>query len=190
MESITFVTGNKNKAAEVEKILEGMEVVALDVDLGPEVQEMSVEEVSIMKCRAAMAHPDVTGPIIVEDTGLCFHAIGNLPGPFIKFFLKKLHHEGLNNMLMAYEDKSAHAECVLCFNNGVDEEIYTFVGQCQGKIVPARGPHAFGWDPIFEPVQQEAEEAQTYAEMSAEYKNSISHRGQAVLKFADFLKEW
>lgn len=64
------------------------------------------EEVSVAKCRLAAAQ--VNGPVIVEDTSLCFNALGGLPGVYIKWFLEKTGHEGLNNMLAAYEDKSAY----------------------------------------------------------------------------------
>jgi inosine triphosphate pyrophosphatase len=63
-------------------------------------------------------------------------------------------------------------------NVGPDIEPVTFVGQTQGFIVPARGPHSFGWDPIFEPEGT----GQTYAEMDAVAKNKISHRCGAVLR--------
>jgi len=55
---------------------------------------------------------------------------------------------------------------------GPDTEPVTFVGRTEGRIVPARGPHSFGWDPIFEPEGT----GLTYAEMDAEAKNKISHR--------------
>ncbi|KAM0065021.1 putative nucleotide diphosphatase [Helianthus debilis subsp. tardiflorus] len=54
-------------------------------------------------------------------------------------FLKNMYH-WLNRMLMAYEDKSAYATCIFSLAIGPD-----------GKIVPARGPPDFGWDPLFEP---------------------------------------
>jgi len=55
------------------------------------------------KCRLAAAA--VGGPVMCEDTCLCFNALGGLPGPYIKWFLEKTGHAGLNNMLVAYEDK-------------------------------------------------------------------------------------
>ncbi|KAJ0793299.1 putative nucleotide diphosphatase [Helianthus annuus] len=93
-----------------------------------------------------------------------------------KWFLQKLGHEGLNNMLMAYEDKSAYALCIFSLAIGPDSEPLTFVGKTPGKIVPARGPNDFGWDPVFQPDGYE----QTYAEMPKEEKNKISHRSRAL----------
>lgn len=55
------------------------------------------EDISREKCRIAAKL--VGGAVMVEDTSLCFNALGGLPGPYIKWFLEKLGHEGLNNML-------------------------------------------------------------------------------------------
>lgn len=67
-----------------------------------------------------------------------------------KWFMKDLGHEGLNNLLVAYEDKGAKAVCTFGFSQGPGHEPILFQGITQGKIVPARGPANFGWDPIFE----------------------------------------
>ncbi|AQL02123.1 Inosine triphosphate pyrophosphatase [Zea mays] len=118
----------------------------------------------------------VNGPVLVEDTCLCFNALKGLPGPYIKWFLEKIGHEGLNNLLKAYEDKSAFAMCIFSLALGPGEEPITFVGKTAGKIVSARGPNDFGWDPVFQPDGFE----QTYAEMPKSVKNEISHRGKAL----------
>ncbi len=55
---------------------------------------------------------------MVEDTSLCFNAYGGLPGPYIKWFLKNLGHEGLNRMLAGFEDKSAYAQCIFAYSPG------------------------------------------------------------------------
>ncbi|KAJ8530708.1 hypothetical protein K7X08_023589 [Anisodus acutangulus] len=94
----------------------------------------------------------------------------------IKWFLQKIGHEGLNNLLMAYEDKTAYAMCVFSLALGPNTEPMTFVGKTLGMIVPARGPNDFGWDSIFQPHGY----GQTYAEMPMEEKNKISHRGKAL----------
>jgi len=103
-----------------------------------------------------------------------------LPGPYIKWFMESIGHEGLNNLLAAYPDKSAHAVCTFAYCEGPGQEPIIFQGRTKGKIVPARGPTRFGWDPIFE------YEGQTYAEMDKVEKNKISHRFKALEK----LKEW
>ncbi|EMR61481.1 putative inosine triphosphate pyrophosphatase protein [Eutypa lata UCREL1] len=175
---LNFITGNANKLAEVKAILEpaGIEVRNQALDL-PEIQG-TLEEVTIEKCKAAA--DIVKGPVIVEDTCLCFNALNGLPGPYIKWFMKSIGHEGLNNLLVAYEDKSAQAVATFGFSKGPGHETILFQGKTDGKIVPARGPAFFGWDPIFE------YNGQTYAEMDKVEKNKISHRFKALEK----LREW
>ena len=150
-----------------------------DLDL-PE-QQGEPQEVAIAKAKEAVTQ--LNSPVIVEDTSLCFNALGGLPGVYIKWFLEKTGHEGLNNILAAYDDKSGYAQCIFSFTTGVDNEIYTFTGQTPGKIVPAQGPTNFGWDPIFKPDGYE----QTYAELDKSVKNSISHRFKSLDKLRNFL---
>jgi inosine triphosphate pyrophosphatase len=136
---ITFVTGNKHKLDEVITILGEtlpFELVSMKLDL-PELQG-EPEEVSIEKCR--LASLQVNGPVMVEDTSLCFNALGGLPGVYIKWFLEKTGHEGLNNLLVAYEDKSAYAQCVFSFSEGPRHTPVVFAGRTHGKIVRPRGP--------------------------------------------------
>lgn len=145
------VTGNKRKLEEVVAILgESLPftIVSHKVDL-PELQG-EPEDVSSEKCKLAAAA--VNGPVLVEDTSLCYNALNGMPGVYIKWFLEKTGHEGLNKILAGYEDKSAYAQCVFAFAAGPGAEPKVFVGQTPGKIVEARGPEgSFGWDPIFQP---------------------------------------
>ncbi|KAH9308230.1 hypothetical protein KI387_036141, partial [Taxus chinensis] len=113
--------------------------------------ELQGEPEDISKEKARLASRQVNGPVLVEDTCLCFNALKGLPGPYIKWFLEKIGHEGLNNLLHAYEDKSAYALCIFSLCLGPDSEPLSFVGKTEGKIVPPRGPLNFGWDPIFQP---------------------------------------
>ncbi len=189
---VTFVTGNAKKLEEVVAIL-GLgggndsklagivEIVSKKIDL-PELQG-EPEEVSREKCRLAAAQ--LQSAVMVEDTSLCYNALGGLPGVYIKWFLEKTGHDGLNKILAGYEDKSAYAQCVFSFSEGPGAPVHTFVGRTHGKIVPARGPNAFGWDPIFEPEGFE----QTYAELDKDVKNSISHRFRALEKLKAYFAE-
>lgn len=77
---VNFVTGNANKLREVKHILEpAITVNSQNVDL-PELQG-TVEEVTLEKCRVAAQK--IGGPVLVEDTCLCFNALGGLPGPYM-----------------------------------------------------------------------------------------------------------
>ena len=87
-------------------------------------------------------------------------------------------------MLDGFDDRSAYAQTIVAYTTGPDKEIYVFDGRTNGKIVTARGPTDFGWDPVFEPDEGEGK---TYAEMTKEFKNSISHRGRSFAKFRAFL---
>ena len=185
--TVTFVTGNAKKLEEVKAILSSggalpsVEIVSQKIDL-PELQG-EPEEISAEKC--ALAAKEVNGPVMVEDTSLCFNALGGLPGPYIKWFLEKTGHEGLNNMLAAYEDKSAYAQCIFAFSFGPGHKPLVFDGRTPGRIVPSRGPTDFGWDPVFEPEGYTT----TYAEMDKAEKNKISHRYRALAKLREALPE-
>jgi inosine triphosphate pyrophosphatase len=122
---------------------------------------------------------------MVEDTALCFNALKGLPGPYIKWFLEAVHHDGLNRMLHGFDDKTAYALCVFSYTDGPGLPVHTFTGRTDGKIVVARGNAGFGWDAIFEPTEGGGK---TYGEMTKEEKNSISHRYRALDKLRAFLK--
>ena len=134
---VTFVSGNKKKLEEVRAILNAagsafpFNVVNQKVDL-PELQG-EPEYVSVEKCK--LAREQVDGLVLVEDTSLCFNALGGLPGVYIKWFLEKTGHEGLNNLLHAYDDKSAYAQCIFALSTGPDSDPIPFVGRTPGRIV-------------------------------------------------------
>ncbi|KAB0391416.1 hypothetical protein E2I00_018334, partial [Balaenoptera physalus] len=125
----------------------------------------------------------VQGPVLVEDTCLCFNALGGLPGPYIKWFLEKLKPEGLHQLLAGFQDKSAYALCTFALSTGdPSEPVRLFRGRTSGRIVVPRGCRDFGWDPCFQPDGYE----QTYAEMPKAEKNTISHRFQALLELQEY----
>lgn len=182
--TIHFATGNKKKLEEVVAILAAGQQLPFSVEPAkldlPELQG-EPEEISKEKCR--IAAKQLGAAVMVEDTSLCFNALKGLPGPYIKWFLEKLGHDGLNRMLAGFEDKSAYAQCIFAYSPGPDAEPITFVGRTEGKIVPARGPADFGWDPVFLPDDFDT----TYAEMDKDVKNTISHRYRALDKLRDYL---
>lgn len=180
MKQLTFVTGNANKRKEVNAILK-MDLISVKLDL-PELQGEPAE-IAKQKCR--LAFEQVKGPVMVEDTSLCFHAMKGLPGPYIKWFLDKLGLDGLNKMLFGFDDKSGYAQCIFALKMNKDDDPKVFVGQTMGKIVPPRGLTTFGWDPIFLPDGQDL----TYAEMKVEDKNKISHRYRALDKLKLYLEQ-
>lgn len=143
-------------------------IVAKKIDL-PEYQG-EPDDISKLKCKAAAEI--IGGPVIVDDTCLCFHALGGLPGPYIKWFLEKIGPDGLNKLLHAWDDKSATAVCTIAYCDGPNHDVLLFKGEAQGKIVEPRGLNGFGWDLCFQPNGYD----KTYAELGDQIKNRISHR--------------
>lgn len=140
------------------------------------VPELQGEPEEITREKAKLAAEQVKGPVLIEDTSLCFNALKGLPGPYIKWFLDKLGHDGLNKLLIGFDDKSAYAQCLFAYCADSTSEPVIFDGRCSGRIVAARGPNAFGWDPIFEVDGTK----KTFAEMEKNEKNLISHRSRAL----------
>lgn len=181
---ITFVTGNSHKLREVMMILGDAfqdRLVSKDIDL-PEFQG-EPDDVTRLKCEEALKH--ISGPVIIEDTCLCYHALGGMPGPYIKWFLKPLGPEGLYKLLHGFEDKSATAICTFAYHDGVEgSKVQLFKGLTEGKIVSPKGEKNFGWDSCFQPTGF----TKTYAELIGEEKNKISHRGKALQLLKQYLQ--
>ena len=188
---INFVSGNKNKYRELKDLLtehlKDIEVRQLDIDL-PELQGVP-EEIVQGKLKLALEKAkNLEGPILVEDTSLCFNAYGGLPGPYIKYFLKAIKQEGLYKMACAFEDHSAYAQSIFGLQKNEKSEPQLFIGRTEGEIVSPRGQKNFGlsgWDPCFKPNCDN----KTYAEMEEDEKNKISHRGKSSKALIDWLKK-
>lgn len=177
---LAFLTSNAGKLREFQAVMSNVPDLTVtnrgDVDID-EIQG-TIEEIA--RDKASKGAQATGGPVLTEDTALEFKALKGLPGPYIKYFLMSLGHEGLNKLLAAYEDKTITSVCTFAYCAGPGQQPILFQGRTDGKLVPARGPSNFGWDPCFE------YQGQTYAEMDKEEKNKISHRGKALEK----LKAW
>lgn len=185
LDKLVFITSNENKLREAQEIL-GIEVKSADISL-VEIQSLEPEEVAYNKALAAYAK--VGSPVIVEDAALFFEAWKRLPGVYIDAFMKTVGNEGLLKMLAGWQDgtgavdRSALAQATigLCIDQNT---CHTFAGQVEGRIAAQpRGESNFGWDPIFIPKGEE----RTFAEMSPEEKNAISHRRKAFEALKQFL---
>jgi inosine triphosphate pyrophosphatase len=96
----------------------------------------------------------------------------------------------LNKLLDGYDDKTAYAQCVFAFCAGPSSQPITFIGRCPGRIVPARGPNIFQWNPIFQPANEQGEPGdKTFAEMDKIVKNRISHRYRALQLVKDYFNQ-
>ena len=187
---INFVSGNKNKLRELNEILsenfKDIIVKQLDIDL-PELQGIPEDIVRGKLKLAIEKSKGLEGPVLVEDTSLCFNAYGGLPGPYIKYFLKSIKQEGLYKMACAFEDHSAYAQSIFGLQKNGNSEPHLFIGKTDGEIVSPRGQKNFGlsgWDPCFKPNCS----SKTYAEMEEDEKNKISHRGKSSKALIDFIK--
>ncbi|MFC1742159.1 RdgB/HAM1 family non-canonical purine NTP pyrophosphatase [Nanoarchaeota archaeon] len=183
---LLFITGNPNKLREAKELLVGYEVQSKDVDL-PELQEVNEQLIVEDKIRHALKLLD--SEVFVEDTSLCFDAFNGLPGPLVKWFMKTVGRRGLVDMLSGFENKAASAKCYIGYGiparDGAEEKILVFEGVVKGRIVDSTGDSDFGWDPIFLPDGHD----KTFAQMSAEEKNSISHRKLAFENFRNYLEK-
>ncbi|MCX6787699.1 MAG: non-canonical purine NTP pyrophosphatase [Candidatus Kaiserbacteria bacterium] len=170
--SIHFLTGSQNKLAEMQAILGDVE--QLDIDL-PEIQEIDAHKIIRAKLMEALKHKKEA--FIVEDTSLYFDALSGLPGPLIKWFMKTVGNDGLFKMAEAFGNYAAEAKTIIGYTDG-SGNIEFFEGSVRGMIVAPRGETNFGWDPIFQPEGKD----KTFAELTAEEKNSVSMRRLAAEK--------
>ena len=184
---------NKGKLAEMQAILGelGVEVVMpsdVGVDVDVEETGTTFEENAALKANAVMAASGL--PAIADDSGLCVDWLQGAPGVY------SARYGGLDDDAARYRlllqnlrgatDRSAyfHTSIVCAFPNG-DE--LTADGDCQGTIAFApMGEGGFGYDPVFFVPSLR----KTFAHLTAEEKNAVSHRGNALRAFASNLKEY
>jgi XTP/dITP diphosphohydrolase len=164
-----LVTGNAGKIAEARLAL-GAELEAVEVDL-PEIQSLDYREVLRGKANEAW-----------QQAGLDLTALNGFPGPLVKWMLQAVGAEGLARTAAALGDVRAAARCFLLYKDG-DREVVA-EGRTEGTLVlPGRGVHGFGWDPVFLPDGS----ALTFAELTGAEKGAVSHRGKAWRALAERL---
>ena len=181
--SILFVSENKNKVNEINRVLKNLSKTLIvehhKLDL-PEIQGEPIQ-ISLEKCKTAkvLFHKDFRyNGIFTEDVSLCFNALNSMPGPYIKHFLKNLDHSNLYKLLNGFEDKSAYALCTYTYYNTLIEKYISCYGKVNGTIVKPMGSNDFGWDSIFQPDCFDI----TFEEMTLEQKDSCSHRAKSLEK--------
>lgn len=157
------------------------EVEQLNIDL-PEIQSLDPKEIIKAKFKEAQKHHP--GEFIVEDVSLCLDCFSGFPGSLIKWMLKALGNEGLEDLFKRMGNDGAETRVVVGYADGKGEPKF-FESGVRGKIVSPRGDLDFGWGPIFQPEG----EAETYGEMSREKKNLISMRRMAFNKLKKYLEE-
>lgn len=146
MANVTFITGNQDKADYLSKYL-GYPVDHVKLNLD-EIQSTDLNKIVEHKVRQAYELLEKT--VIVEDVALEFEALGDLPGPFIKFFIEKMPLELICSMIANGLSRKATARCVFGYFDG--KELELFEGHLNGEI-PEKpsGNNGYGWDKIFIP---------------------------------------
>jgi inosine triphosphate pyrophosphatase len=179
MKTLTFITGNANKAVQLERYLRfPVAHTSLDIE---EIQSLDLDEVAIEKAKAA--YRILGTPVLVEDTALTIEALGRLPGTFIKWFLEELGNDGICQLLRGFTNRNATAET--CFALCDESGVHLFRGARTGVIADIpRGETNFGWNPIFIPEGA----THTWAEMDFAAQSKTSMRRLAIEKLQVYLE--
>lgn len=190
--TIFLASGNSHKIEELQQVLGdlGIELKStLDVDSPMDVEENQPDLQGNARKKAKAWYNKTGLPSISDDTGLEVDALDGAPGVYSARYAgdNPSYDDNVNKLLdelRGKSDRSAQFRTVIAFVDGEDEHF--FEGICRGRIIDEkRGDKGFGYDPVFVPEGYE----KTFAELSSEEKNKISHRGRAVQKFIEFLKK-
>jgi len=192
---ILVATGNKHKLQEIEEILSDLPVKLKSVYDLP--KQLEVEETGNTFAENALikaqAYFKLSGiPTLADDSGLVVPALNDEPGIHSARFAGEEANYAKNNVLLlekminfTEEQRKARFVCTVCFKTKENE--WFFTGTTEGLILTElKGEGGFGYDPLF----WVPELGKTYAQLSQEEKNRISHRAQALEKFKNFLIEY
>ncbi|MCB1956280.1 MAG: RdgB/HAM1 family non-canonical purine NTP pyrophosphatase [Rhodocyclaceae bacterium] len=185
MSRLVLASNNVKKAAELSALLEplGLEVIpqgALGVGEAEEPHATFIEN-ALAKARHAARETGL--PALADDSGLCVHALGGLPGVQSARFAGEPKSDARNNeqllsRLADVDDRRAFFYCLLVLlRHEADPHPLIADGQWNGEILRApRGDNGFGYDPLFLLPEMD----QTAAELDGALKNTLSHRAQAM----------
>ena len=189
MEKIILASNNSNKVREVKEILRDMnvEIVSMKeagIDLDIEENGTTFEENAVLKAKAV--YEKMKMPVISDDSGLEVDYLNGAPGVYSHRYAGEnaTDADRCSKLLselsgVEKEKRTARFVCVICFidENGTETVIR---GTCEGYIgTEPRGENGFGYDPVFMYGDR------SFAEISAEEKNSVSHRADALRKFSE-----
>lgn len=191
---LVLASKNPKKLKEMNEILSGMGVeVCLQADAGIDIDVeetgSTFEENSLLKARAVMEASGL--PAIADDSGLCVDALNGAPGVYsARYGGEGLDDAGRYRLLLSSmpmgQARTAKFVSVItcCFPNG---DVLTARGECPGTIAFApMGEGGFGYDPVFFLPKLK----KTFAQLSPEEKNAVSHRGRALEAFQAKLEEY
>ena len=189
MRTIVFATSNKHKIKEVNEMLQGLfRVVSLkDIGCNEEVPETSPTIRGNAVQKARYVNKNYQTDCFSEDTGLEIDALNGEPGVLTARYAGQDRNADANMELVLEKltecaDRTARFRTVIALILGGKE--YIFEGIAEGHIAKEKkGQGGFGYDPIFIPQTYK----HSFAEMNAEEKNDISHRGKAIKQLKTFL---
>ena len=190
MKKLVFATNNYNKLKEIKLVVDNFEVIGLkDLEINEEIPETgnSLKDNALQKAKYIY---DKTGlDCFSDDTGLEIDILNGEPGIYSARYAgsdcnSEANMQKVLNELGDSEERRAQFRTVIALI--IDGNEYFFEGKVEGEILKYRtGNDGFGYDPIFKPNGYK----DSFAEMSIQKKNEISHRGLAVKQLINFLKE-
>ncbi|MFB0514901.1 MAG: XTP/dITP diphosphatase [Candidatus Bathyarchaeia archaeon] len=180
-----FVTTNFHKFNEACQILAKQEVAVAMLKIEAiEIQDDDLEKIAKASVRDAAEKSGL--PVLVEDAGLFIEALKGFPGPYSSYVYRTLGTKGVLKLMDGIAERSAYFYSVIAFYSPKRASPECFHGKVEGNIsLKERGKQGFGFDPIFKP---KGGVDKTFAEMTTAEKNKLSHRAQALRKFAAWYK--
>ena len=180
MKQITFVTQNKNKLADAQKLLPDFEIEHIDFEV-PEIQSLDPREIVEHKLR--FAYEKVQKPCFVMDASLFLDCLNGFPGPFIKWWFEKTVGEQKTcEIATLFKNPVCKWTTVLGYFDGAETH---FLEETVNGTIPEapRGTNGYHWDTIFIPQG----ETRTFAEMTFEEKQQYAVTKKLLEKFATIL---
>lgn len=191
---IVFASNNSHKLEELRRILgTDFEVMSLaDIGCHDDIPETAATLAGNAEIKARWVKEKYGYDCFADDTGLMVDALGGEPGVHSARYAADAgnassHDASANTRLLLRKlegvaDRSAHFSTVIALIEG--NELHLFEGRVDGVITTQPcGEGGFGYDPVFRPEGSEL----TFAQMSADAKNAVSHRGRAVALLAKWL---
>lgn len=177
---ITFVTQNKNKLADAQKLLNKYEIKNINFEV-PEIQSMDTKE--IVEYKIKYAYEKVQKPCFVMDASLFLDCLNSFPGPFIKwYFEKSVGAEKTCEIAKLFNEFGCKWTTVLGYYDG--ENTHFIEETVKGKIpTEPRGTNGYHWDVIFIPEGA----TRTFAEMNFEEKQSYAVTAKIFKEFEELL---
>tara|TARA_B100001029_G_scaffold174484_1_gene174646 strand:- start:721 stop:1275 length:555 start_codon:yes stop_codon:yes gene_type:complete len=182
MVELQIITSNNGKIREFKEILGNSKYVPVQNNIDyPEIQSSSLEEV--VDFGLTWLQEKTKPPFVIDDSGVFIDNFNGFPGVYTRYIYDTIGLKGVLSQMEGVENRACTFRCVLGLVTESGEK-QKFVGECDGILInELRGDGGFGYDPIFIPEGFD----KTFAELTSEEKNSISHRGIAMRKLIDFL---